>query len=385
VSPSLPPYGNGLLPAGIRSRLVGGINGLTVHLLEAGFETRGRPLLLLLHGFPELAFSWRKVMPPLAAAGYHVLAPDMRGYGRTSGSDNSYDADLLPFGLINMVRDQLCLVAAFGYTHVDAVIGHDAGSPVAAWCAVTRPDVFRAVALMSAPFSGTPTLPFNTANAATHAAAPGPTMDEKLAALPRPRKYYQHYYCARGANQNMLYAPQGLDAFFRAYYHFKSADWKANKPHPLKDDSGEELARMPAYYIMDRLKGMAESVAPEMPSAAEIAACKWLTEDELAVYVAEYGRTGFQGGLQHYRRGGDPRLVDELKTFAGRTIDVPSLFISGTSDWGVYQTPGAQEAMRTRACTDMRGFELIEGAGHWVQQEQPAKVSELILRFLRKA
>jgi pimeloyl-ACP methyl ester carboxylesterase len=181
----------------------------------------------------------------------------------------------------------------------------------------------------------------------------------------------------------MWHARQGLAAFFRAYYHFKSADWKANKPHPLRNASGEELARMPAYYIMDRHKGMAESVAPEMPSAAEVAACRWLTEAELAIYATEYGRTGFQGGLQHYRRGGDPRLVDELKTFAGRSIDVPSLFISGTSDWGVYQTPGAQEAMRSTACTDMRGFELVEGAGHWVQQEQPEKTSAVILRFLR--
>jgi len=381
----LPPYGNGLLPATIRSRSVAGINGLTVHVLEAGFETGGRPLLLLLHGFPELAFSWRKVMPALADAGYHVLAPDMRGYGRTTGSDNSYDTDLLPFGLINMVRDQLSLVAAFGYTHADAVIGHDAGSPVSAWCAVTRPDVFRRVVLMSAPFSGTPALPFNIANSSPAPAPAGPSMDERLAALPRPRKYYQHYYCTRGANENMWHAPQGIAAFFRAYYHFKSADWKANKPHPLRDASGEELAKMPAYYIMDRDKGMAESVAPEMPWAAEVAACGWLTEAELAVYATEYGRTGFQCGLQHYRRGGDPRLVDELKTFAGRTIDVPSLFISGTSDWGVYQTPGAQEAMRGKACTDMRGFELIEGAGHWVQQEQARKVCEAILRFLRDA
>jgi pimeloyl-ACP methyl ester carboxylesterase len=210
-------------------------------------------------------------------------------------------------------------------------------------------------------------------------------MDEKLAALPRPRKFYQHYYCTREADDNMRHAPQGLHAFLRAYYHFKSADWKANKPHPLKDNSGEELAKLPAYYIMDRGKGMAESVAPEMPTASEIAACRWLTDDELAVYAAEYGRNGFQGGLQHYRRGGDPRLMAELRTYSGRTIDIPSLFISGTSDWGVYQTPGAQEAMRTKICTQMRGFELVEGAGHWVQQEQPEKACELILRFLRGA
>jgi pimeloyl-ACP methyl ester carboxylesterase len=94
---NLVPYGNGTLPAGIRSRVVNNNNGLMVHVLEAGFETAGRPCALLLHGFPELAYSWRKVMLPLAKAGYHVVAPDQRGYGRTTGWDGSYDADGDPF------------------------------------------------------------------------------------------------------------------------------------------------------------------------------------------------------------------------------------------------------------------------------------------------
>src|SRR6266516_3564130 len=89
----LSPYGNGTIPAAIRSRTVPNVNGLTVHVLEAGFDTAARPAVLLLHGFPELAYSWRKVMLPLAAEGYHVIAPDQRGYGRTTGWDESYDAD----------------------------------------------------------------------------------------------------------------------------------------------------------------------------------------------------------------------------------------------------------------------------------------------------
>ena len=125
------------LPAGIRSRYVDGINGLRMHVLEAGFETKGRPCILLLHGFPELAFSWRKVMPALAAAGYHVLAPDQRGYGRTTGWTADYDGDLTPFSLLNLARDALALVSAFGYRQVD-LAGHDFGSPVAAWCALIR-------------------------------------------------------------------------------------------------------------------------------------------------------------------------------------------------------------------------------------------------------
>ncbi len=150
------------LPASIRSRYVENINGLRMHVLEAGFETTGRPCLLLLHGFPELAFSWRKVMPALADAGYHVIAPDQRGYGRSTGWDANYDGDLNSFRLLNLVRDALGLVSAFGCRSVDAVIGHDFGSPVAAWCALVRPDVFRSVAMMSAPFGGPPKLPFDT-------------------------------------------------------------------------------------------------------------------------------------------------------------------------------------------------------------------------------
>src|SRR3954449_4527887 len=102
------------LPSGIRSRFVEDINGLTMHVLEAGYETPGRPCILLLHGFPELAYSWRKVMTTLAAAGYHVIAPDQRGYGRTTGWDAEYDADLASFRLLNMVRDALGLGSAFG-------------------------------------------------------------------------------------------------------------------------------------------------------------------------------------------------------------------------------------------------------------------------------
>src|SRR5262249_37328699 len=108
---NLPPYGNGTLPPGIRSRRIANVNGSTVHILAPGYEVPGRPaVLLLLHGFPELAYSWRKVMLPLAAAEYHVIAPDQRGYGRTTGWDDSYDADPDPFRILNMVRDAMGLV-----------------------------------------------------------------------------------------------------------------------------------------------------------------------------------------------------------------------------------------------------------------------------------
>ena len=379
-----PPLPDIPLPSNIRSRFVDGINGLRMHVLEAGYETHGRPCVLLLHGFPELAYSWRKVMPSLAAAGYHVIAPDQRGYGRTTGWGADYDGDLNPFRLLNQVRDMLGLVSAFGYRSVDAVVGHDAGSSVAAWCALVRPDVFRAVALMSAPFAGPPPLPFNTADG-----APTPKRDDpvhrELAALPRPRKHYQWYYSTREANANMHHARQGVHDFLRAYYHHKSADWKDNVPYPLKAWTASELAKLPTYYTMDLDKGMAETVAAEMPSPSQIAANKWLPDNELAFYSAEYARTGFQGGLQWYRCGTSGAFIPELQTFSGRTIDVPSCFISGKQDWGTYQRPGVFETMQTTACTRMLGCHLVERAGHWVQQEQPEQVSRLLLEFFKQA
>jgi pimeloyl-ACP methyl ester carboxylesterase len=369
------------LPAGIRSRMIPGINGLTMHMLEAG--EAGRPCVLLLHGFPELAYSWRKVMLPLAEAGYYVIAPDQRGYGRTTGWDAGYDGDLGSFRMLNLVRDALGLISALGIRSVAAVVGHDFGSPVAAWCALVRPDVFRAVTLMSAPFAGPPALPFNTANSGARAASPDPAHDQ-LAALARPRKHYQWFYSTREANDDMWHAPQGVHDFLRAYYHVKSADWPANKPYRLAAWSADELAKLPEYYVMDRDNGMAETVASEMPSAEHIAACQWLPDDELRVYSTEYGRNGFQGGLQWYRCATGSAFQAELQLFSGRTIDVPSCFIAGRSDWGTYQNPGAFETMQERACTQMIGCHLIEGAGHWVQQEQPQAVSDLLLAFLRK-
>lgn len=362
------------LPAGIRSRLVPGVNGLAMHVLEAG--EAGRPAVLLLHGFPELAYSWRKVMPALASAGYHVIAPDQRGYGRTTGWDPGYDGDWGACRALNLARDALGLVHALGLKSVAAVVGHDFGAMVAAWSALVRPDVFRSLVLMSAPFAGPPAL-------APDASVPSTErLNEQLGALDPPRKHYQWYYGTREADPDMHRCPQGVHAFLRAYYHHKSADWAANKPVPLASWAPEEIARMPTYYIMERGKGMAATVAAEMPSAAKIAACAWLTEDELRVYSAEYERTGFQGGLNWYRCRLGGRFTAEQQLYAGRTIDVPATFIAGRSDWGVYQRPGDFEKMQRVACARMAPPVLVEGAGHWVQQEQPGAVTRALLDHL---
>jgi pimeloyl-ACP methyl ester carboxylesterase len=380
-------YGEGTLPKGVRSRMIHGVNGLDVHILEGGYESPGRPLALLLHGFPDLAYGWRHLIPILADAGYHVVAPDQRGFGRTTGWVNGYDAQLGPFSYLNLTRDALGLVSALGYRRTAMLVGHDLGSPVAAYCALARPDVFPSVVLMCAPFPGPPALPFNTAESEASPVQPN-TGNQKLAvalaALDPPRKHYQQYLSTREANDDMWHPPQGLHAFLRALFYVKSADWPGNKPHPLKAPTAMELALMPTYYVMDLGKTMSQTVAPFQPTAAEVLACKWLTEPELGVYTEEYGRTGFQGALQAYRVFSDPDLNAELRLFSGKTIDVPSLFIGGKSDWGTYSAPGALDLMKTKAATRMGGIELIDGAGHWVQQEQPARLGTLLLAFIKE-
>ena len=356
-----------------------------MHVLEAGFETRGRPCVLLLHGFPELAYSWRKVMPALAEAGYHVIAPDQRGYGRTTGWDADYDGDLTSFRLLNLVRDALGLVSAFGYARSRPWSGTISAVSVAAWCALVRPDVFRSVVLMSAPFAGPPSLPFDTADAPPRPKPEDPVHRE-LAALPRPRKHYQWYYSTREANADMQRAPQGVHDFLRAYYHYKSADWKANQPYPLQSWTADELAKLPTYYVMDLGKTMAETVAAEMPSAAEIAANTWLPDRELAFYSAEYARTGFQGGLQWYRCGTSGAFTAELADLVGPQHRRALLLHRGQAGLGHLPAPrrirgdaGERLQPHARLSSDRRRRPL--GAAGTAR----SRSARLLLQFLKQA
>ena len=365
-------------------RFVSDVNGLRLHVLESGWEAPGRPCVLLLHGFPELAYSWRKVMPPLAAAGYHVVAPDQRGYGRTTGWSANYDDDLRPFRLLNAVRDAMGLVAALGYRSVAAVVGHDFGASVAAWCALVRPDVFRSVALMSAPFAGPPDLPFDTegqppedAGEPDHPRGAGRACRGRASTInggTRPGRPMRgcgtasRVFTTSCAPISTTRAPTGRTTARTGWPLERRTSWRRCRP----TTSWTSADDMPA------------AVAKEMPSPAEIAACRWLPDRELAVYAGEYQRNGFQGGLNWYRSRSGGAFESELQLFAGRTIDVPSIFISGKSDWGVYQRPGAFERMQGTACTRMVGCHLLEGAGHWVQQEQ-AEARQRLLRRLPAA
>jgi pimeloyl-ACP methyl ester carboxylesterase len=305
----------------------------------------------------------------------------LRGYGRSLTRPVSYNDDLQPYSLLHRVSDVVGLVRALGYEKVASVVGHDWGGPTAQWCARVRPDVFRSVVSMSTPFLRPPALPLGANDRRISQAEPD--INRELAALPRPRKHYFSHSASDRANGEMWRAPQGVHDLLRALYYYKSADWPGNKPFPLASWTASELAKMPEYYIMDAHKGIAETMAAAMPSRAYITDCQWMTEEDLRVYSTEFARTGFQGGLNYYRLGNDPRFRTELKAFSGRTIDVPACYIGGDRDWATYQSPGAFEAMH-KVCTRLVGKHLIPRAGHSLAEERPDQVNEVLVAFLRQ-
>ncbi|KAH1487094.1 hypothetical protein LV164_003434 [Aspergillus fumigatus] len=388
------------LPPNVSSRFIS-TAALNFHILEAGYSPdRNRPLILLLHGFPELAFSWRKVLPPLAEAGYYAVAPDQRGFGRTTGWDTrSYnEVDLSTFSLTSLARDMVILVHALGYRSVRCVVGHDCGAVTAAMCALIRPDFFESVLLLSHPFNGTPSLPFNTATNPDHVhGTPGSGSGMESAAsnsihaelAQRNRKHYKWYYSTASASNEMNLPPGRLHEFLRGYFHLKSGSCARNCPRPLKTWTADELFQLPFYYIMPLDATMPEAIALDMenePENAQQLSQAWLPDSDLEVYVAEYGRTGFQGGLNWYRvrTAADGRFTQDFDTFAGKKIEVPCAFVSGEMDWGIYQEPGALERMvNGEVCSDFKFLRLIEGVGHWAPQESPEEVANAILRLVR--
>ena len=377
---TLPPLP--LSPTLLESQITSSASDLSYHVIEGG--TKGNPLILLLHGFPELAYSWRKVMPSLAEAGFYVVAFDQRGYGRTTGWDTRCfeEVDLHTFAQTNLVRDVIVLVQRLAYREVHCVIGHDFGCVPAALSALIRPDIFKKVILLGHPFQGSPKLPFGI-GPDEEVRPTKPDTNVELRELDPPRKHYRRYYSTSEANKEMA-PPEGLHEFLRGYFHLKSGDAN-NNPHPLKGMTARELAKLPHYYVMSYELGMRDTVSQDMTNN-EIANMKekslrWLPDSDLEIYVNEFGRTGFQGGLNWYRVMTDPEWQKDLDVFAGKKLEVPILCISGTKDWLIYQTPGAVDNMKD-ACTDFRGIAWIEGAGHWPQQEAPERVIEEALRFL---
>jgi len=331
-------------------------------------------------------------MPLLADAGYYVVACDQRGYGRTTGWQDGYDVDLTPFTYSRGVRDMVALVSALGYETVSTLVGHDMGSTVAAWCALTRPDFFRRLIMLASPFQGPPSLPFNTAPSQNIDQAKDiedgaedksdEDIHEGLAKL--GLKHYKWYYSTRQANIDMSGSKSELENFFRGYFHQKSADWDKNEPVRLNSWKASELAKMPNYYIMPLSSTMTDVVNATMPTEEEIRVknSRWMSNEDVEVYAQEYSRTGFQGALNWYRTMTDQKnWGQDVEMFSGMKIAVPATYMAGEQDWGRCQLPGAVEKLGD-VCTRYTKETIVPRAGHWIQQEQTEVLARAILNFI---
>ncbi|KAI1820068.1 alpha/beta-hydrolase [Xylaria intraflava] len=371
------------LPAGITEDYIDCREscGLTWHVLKAGEP--GKPLVLFCHGYPELAYSWRRVLPRIADAGYYCVAMDQRGYGRTTGWSQRpfHEVELNEYVFTNLIRDLVCLVYRLGYTEVFSVIGHDFGGVTSAMAALMRPDIFKSTIQMSHPHhaSAAPQL-------GNQPVKPKVDIQAELAKLNPPRKHYKWYNSTPEAGPEWDNPPQGLEKFLRGYFHLKSADWTKNDPRALQEWNAEAIAVMPEYYIMQKDHSMPDAVAHNMDGEDYSKTERWLSRDELQVYCEEWRRTGFQGGLNWYcaQTAKTQQAARDMLLYAGRRIEVPCAFVGGKQDWGHFQQPGALDSYedpKTVKPGCFRGVTMIDGAGHWIQQEQPEAVCQALLTF----
>lgn len=312
------------------------VGDLSMHIAEAG----AGPLVLLCHGFPECWYSWRHQLTALAEAGYHAVAPDMRGYGGT-GAPEPVEA----YSILHLVGDMTGLVAMLGEQRA-VIVGHDWGSLVAWNAALLRPDKFHAVVGMSVPFL--PRLPVK------------PTTMMK--AMAGDRFLYILYFQEPGKAEAEL-DPRAREMMRGMLY---TASGSVDPGHLLK-----------AAALPKSAKFLDAMTQPEKLPA-------WLSEEDLEVYVSTFERTGFRGGLNWYRNF--DRNWELLAAFADRRVTVPALFVGGLRDAVVtgpeLAGPSPAVQMLGSFCDDLRGKVLIEGAGHWNQQEAPEATNAALLEFL---
>lgn len=307
-------------------------NGITLHITEQG----SGPLVLLCHGWPELAYSWRHQMPVLAKAGYRVVAPDMRGYGSSSAPHAIAD-----YAITDLVGDMVALVAALGETRA-CIVGHDWGANVAWSAALMRPDLFTAVAALS--------VPHRPRNPST---APLPLL--KAAGL---EDFYWFYFNREGEAEAEF--ERDIESALRKVLVGISGDSASDGSRALHVPKGRGF-----------LDGLVEPGA--LPA--------WLTDADVAAYASAFRKNGFRGPFNWYRNL--DRNWALLAPFQGAKIAPPALFIAGDRD-GVIASPIGRRALETleAGVPNLRGKVLIPGAGHWIQQERPAEVNAALLRFL---
>ncbi len=308
------------------------VNGVR---LRVALQGEG-PLVLLCHGWPELSHSWRHQIPALAAAGFRVAAPDLRGFGHSDAP-----AEIGAYTVLHLVGDLVALVAELGESRA-AIVGHDWGASIAWTAALLRPDLFSAVAALSVPFRPRgPVAPLE----ALHRAG----LD----------RFYWFYFQEPGVAESEF--ERDPAATLRRLLYTGSGD------APRRE--GMSLGIPPGGGFLTR------TIDPPILPA-------WLTDADLEVMTAAFRRSGFRGGLNYYRN--IDRNWELLACLHGATVSLPALFIAGTAD-PVLRSPIGAGAVETMAAhvPDLRGTVLIEGAGHWIQQERPAEVNAALLKFLR--
>ncbi|WP_338696529.1 alpha/beta hydrolase [Streptomyces sp. Q6] len=305
-----------------------------VHLVEQGEG----PLVLLIHGFPESWYSWRRQLPVLADAGYRAVAVDVRGYGRSSRPDR-VDA----YRMLELVEDGVAVVEALGADHA-MVVGHDWGAGIAAHSALVRPDVFRAVAMLSVPY----------------APRGGPRPSEVFAGTGGgPEEFYVSYFQEAGRAEAEI--EPDVRGWLAGFYAALSAD---TMPGPDAPDP----------HLVTRGGRLRDRFPAGLPH--------WLSESELDVYAGEFERTGMRGALNRYRNM--DRDWEDLAGFDGAALAQPSLFVGGTRDASTMWLSDAIDAF-PKTLPGLVGSHLLDGAGHWIQQERADEVNRLLVEWLAVA
>ena len=304
-------------------------NGIHLKIAEQGEG----PLVLLLHGFPESWYSWRHQFEPLANAGYHVVAPDMRGYGESDKPE-----EVSAYNQVEVVNDVIGLIPALGYDTA-IVIGHDWGAPTAWGSALHHPDKVTAVGALSVPFTPRSDIP-------------------PLEAMKKAYEgvfFYQLYFQTPGVAEAEL--EKDVRVSLRKFYHFASgdADHRGRQPKPPDAD-----------------------LLSDEPDPGKLG--DWCTDADLDYYTSQFELSGFRGPLNYYR---NHNLTWELTAGAPAKITQPAMFVAGDRDGVILMAAVALKAMPERV-PNLLINELIPGAGHWTQQEAPEAVNKAILRFLEQ-